>query len=249
MKKINIIIPMAGEGSRFKNAGFIIPKPFIPVLNKPMIQWVIDNLCIPYRKINYIFICKKQHCEEYNFKEKIKNLFKNTLNTYEIIMIDKTTEGAACTVLKARHLINNDDEILIANSDQYINWNSEHFINTIDRTKCDGAIITFNSSNPKWSFVKIDESGWITQVKEKEVISDCATVGIYYFKHGKDFVFSADEMINKDIRFNNEFYVCPVYNELIYPKGYKILNYPIPTQCMWGLGIPEDLKKFEEKYE
>jgi dTDP-glucose pyrophosphorylase len=248
MDRINICIPMAGEGSRFKNAGYIDPKPFIPIFDKPMIQWVIKNLSVTNRESNFIFICRNQHELEYDFSKKIKNIFKNIEATYDIITIDKLTEGAACTVLKARNLIDNNEELLIANSDQYMDWNSNDFIKIITNTESDGAILTFHCSNPKWSYAKVDENGWIIQVKEKEVISNYATVGIYYFKHGKDFVCGADEMIQKDIRFNNEFYVCPVYNELIYPMGYKVLNYPIPTQCMNGLGTPEDLEKFKIKY-
>lgn len=234
---INILIPCAGLGSRFASMGYTFPKPLIEVNNKPMIQVVVDNLNI---NGNYIFLVLKEHYEKYSLKYLLPLICGK--NSCEIIIVDKVTEGAACTTLLAKHIINNNDELIIANSDQYIDWAEEHFLSFVRNRNADGAILTFSSSHPKWSFVKLDEcTGLINEVAEKKPISQNASVGIYYWKNGSDFVNSAEEMIKQNIRVNNEFYIAPTYNILI-NSNKKIYNYPVAE--MHGLGTPEDLNRF-----
>ena len=235
--KMNVLIPMAGAGKRFFDAGYIFPKPLIEIDNKPMIQWVIESLNL---KANYIFIIQKEHQEKYNIKSVLKILQPNC----KIIELDHLTEGAACTTLLAKEFINNDDPLIIANSDQYINWNSSKAFYDFNSKNLDGAILTFEAIHPKWSYAKCDKEGFVTEVAEKKVISKNATVGVYYWKHGSDYVKSAEEMIKKNIRVNNEFYVCPVYNEFLM-KNKKIKIHKVDK--MWGLGIPEDLNNFMQK--
>jgi len=151
------------------------------------------------------------------------------------------TEGAAITVLLAEKMINNDEELIIANSDQIVDWNSQHFLSFMRKKEADGGIVTFISTHPKWSFVKVNDKGIVTEVAEKRPISNIATVGIYYFKKGRYFVNSANKMIAKNLRVNNEFYVAPTYNELI-SEGKTVLYYPVAE--MRGLGTPEDLQNF-----
>ena len=232
--KMNILIPMAGAGKRFFDAGYVFPKPLIEVNNKPMIQWVIESLNL---KANYIFIIQKEHQEKYNIKSVLKILQPNC----KIIELDHLTQGAACTTLLAKDYINNENPLIIANSDQYINWNSSKALYDFNSKNLDGAILTFEAIHPKWSYAKCDEEGYVTEVAEKKVISKNATVGVYYWKHGSDYVNSAEEMIKKNIRVNNEFYVCPSYNEFLAKnKKVKIHN----VDKMWGLGTPEDLDNF-----
>lgn len=233
---INIVIPMAGRGSRFVQAGYTFPKPLIDVENKPMIQVVVDNLGIEAR---YIFLVLREHYDAYALKYLLPLICGN--NSCEIVIVDQVTAGAACTVLLSEDYINNDDELILANSDQWIEWDNKHFLNFMRTKKADGGIITFNATHPRWSFAKVEEDGTISEVAEKKPISTTATTGIYYFKCGKFFVDGAKQMISKNIRTNDEFYVCPVFNELI-GDGKKIMNYPIPE--MKGLGTPEDLDKF-----
>ncbi len=232
--KMNVLIPMAGAGKRFFDAGYVFPKPLIEVDNKPMIQWVIESLNL---QANYIFIIQKEHQEKYNIKSVLKILQPEC----KIIELDHLTEGAACTTLLAKKYINNSDPLIIANSDQYINWNSSKALYDFNSKNLDGAILTFEAIHPKWSYAKCNEEGFVTEVAEKKVISKNATVGVYYWKHGSDYVKSAEEMIEKNIRVNNEFYVCPVYNEFLAKnKKVKIHN----VDKMWGLGTPEDLDNF-----
>ena len=232
--KMNVLIPMAGAGKRFFDAGYVFPKPLIEVDNKPMIQWVIESLNL---NANYIFIIQKEHQEKFNIKSVLKILQPNC----KIIELDHLTEGAACTTLLAKEFINNSDPLIIANSDQYIHWNSSKALYDFNSKNLDGAILTFEAIHPKWSYAKCDDEGFVTEVAEKKVISKNATVGVYYWKHGSDYVSSAENMIKKNIRVNNEFYVCPVYNEfLLKNKKVKIHN----VEKMHGLGTPEDLNNF-----
>lgn len=235
---LNILVPMAGLGSRFKNAGYTFPKPLIEINDKPMIEVVARNLTpdCPHR---FIFICQNEHIERYGLRSLLKLISPGCV----VLPINGLTEGAACTALLASDHIDNEDELIIANSDQYVDMPLGDLISFARKEKLDGAILTFPATHPKWSFVKTDENGYVSEVAEKKPISNEATVGIYYYREGKMFVNAAKEMVRKDIRTNNEFYVCPVYNEMIL-DGMKIKPYRINAAQMHGLGTPEDLNIF-----
>lgn len=233
-KKLNVLIPMAGAGSRFSSAGYTFPKPLIEVNGKPMIQVVVENLNID---ANYTFIVQKEHYEKYSLKY-LLNLVAPNCN---IVQVDGLTEGAACTALLAKEFINSENPLVIANSDQYVDWNSNEVMYAFRADEIDGGIVTFKASHPKWSYAKLDSDGFVSRVAEKQVISDLATVGIYYWKHGADFVKYAEQMIEKNIRVNNEFYVAPVFNQAIEDgKKFRTKN----VNEMWGIGTPEDLEFF-----
>jgi NDP-sugar pyrophosphorylase family protein len=235
---MKILIPMAGEGSRFAKEGFTFPKPLIDVRGKPMIQKVVENLDFVSE---YIFLVRKKHVQEYTGL--VDTLERITNGSYKIVEVDSLTEGAACTALLAKEHINNDEDLLIANSDQFIEYQRQNFISLKEMTNVDAIVWTFNAVHPKWSFVKTNARGYITEVAEKRPISDIATCGIYWYRRGSDFVKYAEQMIEKDIRVNNEFYIAPVYNELIQDKKSLI---PFYVHKMWGLGTPEDLRNFLE---
>jgi HAD superfamily hydrolase (TIGR01509 family) len=237
-KKMNVLIPMAGAGSRFQQAGYTFPKPLIDVKGKPMIQVVVENLGI---NANFIFVVQKEHREKYNLDTLLNLIAPNS----KVVEVDGLTEGAACTALLAKEYIDNDNPLFFANSDQFVEWDSTEFMYKMNETDADGGIVSFRATHPKWSFAKVDEQGLVTEVAEKNPISDIATVGYYYWKKGSDFVKYAEDMIEKDIRVNNEFYVCPVFNQAI-EGGKKIRTFDIPK--MWGLGTPEDLNYYLENY-
>ena len=230
---------MAGAGSRFEKAGYTFPKPLIDVRGKPMIQWVVDTLNI---EAKYIFIVQRSHFEKYNLKDTLSNFCPNN----EIVQIDGITEGAACTTLLAKQYVDNNEPLIIANSDQFLEWNSDVYMYNCSAGDIDANILTFKATHPKWSFVKLDEMGYVTEVAEKRPISDVATAGIYYWRRGCDYVKYAEQMIKKNIRVNNEFYVCPVFNEAI-QDNKKVKTYNIDK--MWGLGTPEDLEHFLKNYK
>ncbi len=236
---MKILIPMAGEGSRFAKEGYTFPKPLIDVNGKPMIQVVVENLDFD---AEYIFVVRKEHLKKYEGLE--KTLYRITNNNCKIVEIDSLSEGAACTALLAKNLIDCDDDLLIANSDQVIEYSSVNFKTLKTMTNVDAIVFTFNSVHPKWSFVKTNSRGIVSEVAEKLPISDIATCGIYWYKKGSDFVKYAERMIEKNIRVNNEFYIAPVYNELILDKKTLI---PYFVHEMYGIGTPEDLNFYLNK--
>jgi len=237
--KLNVLIPMAGAGSRFASVGYTFPKPLIEVRGKPMIQVVVENLNI---EANYIFIVQKEHYEKYNLKYLLNLIAPNC----KIVQVDGLTEGAACTTLLAKEFIDNDSPLVMANSDQFVEWNSNECMYAFTADSIDGGIVTFEATHPKWSYAKLGDGGFVSEVAEKRPISNMATVGIYYWKHGSDYVKYAEQMISKDVRTNNEFYVCPVFNEAI-GDGKKIRVKNI--QRMWGIGTPEDLNYFLDNHK
>lgn len=238
-EKMNVLIPMAGAGSRFASAGYTFPKPLIEVNGKPMIQVVIENLNI---EANYTFIVQKEHYEKYNLQYLLTLIVPNC----NIVQVDGLTEGSACTTLLAKEYINNDYPLLLANSDQFIEWNSNECLYAFNADGIDAGILTFKATHPKWSYAKVGEDGFVSEVAEKKPISDDATVGIYFWKKGSDYVKYSEQMIKKNIRTNNEFYICPVFNEAI-ADGKKIRIKQI--ERMWGIGTPEDLNYFLEHYK
>ena len=236
---MKVLIPMAGAGSRFTKEGYTFPKPLIDVNGKPMIQTVVENLDFD---CEYIFLVRKEHIEKYSGL--INTLDRITNGKFEYVVVDGMTEGAACTALLAEEYIDNDEDLLIANSDQYIEYSPQNFLMLKNLTSADAIVYTFNAVHPKWSFVKTNSRGYAVEVAEKKPISNIATCGIYWYRHGSDFVKYAKQMIEKDIRVNNEFYIAPVYNELI-QDGKALI--PFYVHSMWGIGTPEDLRYFLEK--
>lgn len=237
--KMNVLIPMAGAGSRFQQMGYTFPKPLIEVNGKPMIQMVVENLNID---ANFIFVVQKEHREKYNLDTLLNLIAPNC----KIVEVDGITEGAACTALLAKDYIDNDAPLFFANSDQFVEWDSNEFFYKMNETDADGGIVTFKATHPKWSFAKIDEAGFVTEVAEKNPISNIATVGFYYWKHGSDFVKYGEQMIKNDIRVNGEFYVAPVFNQAI-EDCKMIRTFDVPK--MWGTGTPEDLNYYLEHYK
>ena len=235
---LNIVVPMAGRGSRFVEAGYKMPKPLLDIHGHPMIEYVTRNIT-PNCEHRFIYICQEEHLKKYGLADKLGKISPGCT----IVTVDHITEGAACTVLLAEKYIDNNDAMMIANSDQYVDYDINKYLEAMK--DYDGLIMTMPATHPKWSYIKFDENGLVTMVREKEVISNEATVGIYNYKHGSDFVKYAHQMIEKNIRVNNEFYVAPVYNEMI-EAGKKIVFHNV-GKSMYGLGVPDDLKYFMEQ--
>ncbi|NGM50243.1 NTP transferase domain-containing protein [Caulobacter sp. 602-2] len=234
-----VVIPMAGQGSRFAQAGYTKPKPFIDVLGRPMIEQVMENLSTPHA--DYLLLARGEHLEAEPSTVQLLEARGDT----QFAVVDRLTEGAACTVLLAREQIDLDRPILIANCDQIIDFDCAAFIDDCKTRGLDGSILCFRDADrdPKWSFAKVDDNGLVTEVKEKVAISDLATVGLYYFARGRDFVKAAVDMIARNDRVNNEFYVCPVYNYAI-RNGARIGVYEVPAAAMHGIGTPADLDAY-----
>lgn len=241
-KILNIVIPMAGTGKKFQEAGYAFPKPLVDIDGRTMIDVVVKNLK-PQTPHKFIFICYKEHYDKYDLHNVLKNA---TNNNFEVVLTSGQTQGAAPAVLCAKRYIDNDDELIIANSDQFIESDINTFIDTARTHNNDGLIMTFKASHPKWSYARTDKNGLVLETVEKKVISDNATVGVYYFKHGSSFVKGTQNMIHKNIHHDNQFYVCPVYNEIILDKG-EVHMYEIKSEKMHSMGTPEDLEHFLAK--
>ncbi len=244
---VNIVIPMAGNGSRFAQVGYKDPKPFIPVFGKPMISWVVQNLGVEAR---YTFVIRREFEETYAAQDYLRSIAPDC----QLVSINRTTEGAACTVLLTEDFINDDEPLIIINSDQYIEFEGcptafkfiFDFLYSPAEAHLDGKISTFDGKgHPKWSYAKLGDDGIVTEVREKDPFSEHATTGLYMWRRGSDFVRYAKQMIQKNIRVNNEFYVVPVFNEAI-ADGKKIGI--CPCTRMWGIGVPEDLDYFLQNY-
>lgn len=232
---MNIVIPAAGAGRRFVDAGYLVPKPFLPINGKPMVQIAIDNLADENDKV--YLLMRSEHIAYAQGTDLTQR------NNVCFVMIDQLTEGAACTVLRTKKFIDNDEPLLIANSDQYIEYDRGAWLNAVNQY--DGVIMTFHSTDNKWSYAETDESGKIIRVAEKQVISPHATVGVYHYSKGGMFVEAAERMISNNERVNGEFYVCPTYNGLV--STHNIRTFDI--QKMYGLGTPEDFEMNKGKVD
>lgn len=237
-KPLQIVVPMAGLGSRFAREGFALPKPLIPVHGVPMIRLVIANVR-PRRPHRFVFVVQRAHLDQHDLARRLLGWAPGC----EIVALDGLTEGAACTVLAAADRLDRAAPLMIVNSDQYVDCDIDAYLAAGDGAG--GLIMTMRADDPKWSFVGRDAAGCVTRVVEKQVISDEATVGIYNFARAAYFIDAARRMIARGERTNGEFYVAPVYNLLI-EEGATVLTHNVGGELagMYGLGTPDDLRKF-----
>ena len=230
---VNVIIPMAGEGSRFPKDQYL-PKPLIDVNGKPMIVRAIESLGIEGQ---YHFIIRQNE-----YTNIVKEIIGKVVKNPNFVEITETTEGPACSALLFKEFINNDDELVIANCDQIMEWDSKLFFHNV--RLYDGAVVTYYSDTDKNSYARLDKKGHVTEIREKEVISNISLNGIHYWKQGKDFVSSAEEMIAADDRApNGEYYIAPTYNYMIH-AGSTVGIHHIPNEQHHAVGVPVDLERF-----
>lgn len=231
-------MPMAGLGKRFIDFGYKEPKPLIKILGKTIVEWSIETIGLDG---NFIFCCRKDHIEKYGIDKMLKKIVPNCY----VVSVNYQTEGTAQSVLEASNFINNDEELIISDSDHYMIWDTFSFNKVIRNNKIDACVMVFpeEQNSNDLSYVKLNKEGYVIESAEKIAISKVAAAGIHYFKKGSDFVQYANRMIEKNIRFNNEFYITPVYNELVV-DGKKIITFPITKKL--ALGSPQDLQKFIE---
>ena len=239
---MNVVVPIAGNGAAFARAGYTFPKPLIDIQGKSMIEIVARNLSTGSDNLRFVFICRGEDVAKYDLYHILQFA---TGNRFEIVTLGQPTQGAACTVLTAIQHINSDQPLVIANGDQYLEGGISEFLAEATASRVDGSIVTFPASHPRWSYARVDDSGRVLETAEKRVISKHATAGVYYFKRGRDFVAAAESMIKKNITHNGEFYVCPVFNELIL-EGKIVQSWEIPSERMHSLGTPEDLRNYTE---
>jgi dTDP-glucose pyrophosphorylase len=240
---VTILVPMAGRGGAFIDAGFSFPKPLIDVGGKTMIELVVSNLQ-PHTPHRFVFVVLKDHYDRYDLHHVLK---RATNNNFDVVLVNGPTKGAALTALAAIRHINHDRELVIANADQYLIDGIDDFITHAREKELDGSIMTFPSSHPRWSYARATDDGQVLEVAEKKVISNHATAGVYYYRTGTLCIEAIQNMIKKNIMHNDEFYICPAYNELLL-QNYLVHIYPIPAARMFGLGTPEELASFRREH-
>ena len=231
---------MSGRGSRFAQQGYAKPKPLIEFLGKPMVQHVLENLGLH----NTFTLCVLR--EHYDADPALFDKLRDMAADLNIVFVDQVTQGAAETCLLAKQHIKPNDTLFIANCDQIMAWDQDHFEEWLAAERLDGAMLTFFKDTAAYSYVEVDDHGLAKRTAEKQVISPHATTGIYVWARGKDFVWAAEQMIADNVRVNNEFYVCPVYNWNI-ARGDRIGIYP--PQAHWPIGTPEDLDIYIEAHK
>lgn len=238
---MNIVMPMAGRGTRFAQIGLTTPKPLIDVRGKPMYAWATEGLPLA-RATKLIFICLAEHLSDRALERDIKSRYAAYAPV--IIALDHVTQGQACTVLAARELIDNDEPLLIFNADTYCRTTLGQALESLP-PQVDGVLDVFHADGDRWSFARLDGQRRVLETAEKRRISDWATTGLYYFRRGRDFVRHADAMLAANDRSSNEFYIAPVYNRMIVAGADIRAN---PVDQVWVLGTPEDLARFELQY-
>lgn len=227
-----ILIPIAGEAKSFREAGFVFPKPLVEILGKPMIQWVIDN----FRALDaqFVVVCNDEDIRLYN----LDTMLKEVATGCHVLVQERPGQGAACSALLAIEYINKDDELILAGGDQYLDIDVPSVIEQFRASPADAAVITFPSVHPQYSYVRVDENGWVIEAAEKKPISKHATVGVYWYRRGADFVEAAMRMIEKKDMFNDQYYLCPAFNQLILANK-RVLNRTIRVEEFVPFGTPE----------
>lgn len=235
---VNILIPMAGRGSRFKNVGVTTPKPLIEVEGMTMIERALKSFDflkdIPHYRL--IFILNQEDEDAYTLSSELRRLFPDI--PMEIRFVPQVTRGQAETCLAVRDLIDNNNRLFIHACDTY---GRSNIWDIVIKEDPDGILACFESNDPRFSYAKLDELGYVTETAEKRVISNRATTGMYYFKRGADFVAAADTMITTDQKENGEFYVAPCYNRLV-QTGKRVR---VATATEYAVfGTPEELAQY-----
>jgi len=239
---LHIIVPLGGKAARFQERGFTFPKPLIEVGNRSMIEVVLENLAPP-QPARFTFICRKEHLSQFYLGDMLRLLAPNS----HIISLEHETAGALCSVLLAVDLMKPEEELLVANGDQFVSTSLEPFYHACRAKDVDGCILTFEATHPRWSFVRTNTEGLVTSVAEKRPISKQATAGLYYFRRSGDFVTAAEKILVKGLTTGGQFFIAPVYNELIL-SGKRITTAHLPDHTMHSLGTPEDLSNFCDYY-
>jgi dTDP-glucose pyrophosphorylase len=238
---MNIVIPMAGKSSRFFEAGFTVPKYLLPLSKKQtgitMIEGAVDSL---HMKGQLIFIVQREHT-----MFRIDTFLKEKYPDSIVLYLERYTGGCVESVYEAaKAYIDNDSPLVISNCDQYLEWDSTEFLHVCNQPNVDGCVLTYFADTVKNSYCTVDDSGRCTFFREKEVISPHSLVGVHYWKRGSDFVASAKDMIENNVRDAGEYYVSTSYNYLV-KQGKFITICPLRDgEIYHTIGVPETYYNF-----
>lgn len=236
---INILIPMAGKSQYFSESEYPFPKPLIEIGQKTVIERVMQNLSSVGPKVQFTFVLSNADCRKFHLDSTLNII---TDHQCKIIRLDNETKGAACSALMAIAHIANHQPLIIANSDQLFDDSLQDLIAGLG--DADAGVLTFESVHPRWSYVRLDEQGLVVETSEKRPISRHAIAGLYYFRHGQDFVDAAMQMIRKDSSVNGNFFVAPTLNEMIL-SGKKIRTAQVAAEHYHTFYTPQKIKEYE----
>ncbi|MEN8211696.1 MAG: glycosyltransferase family 2 protein [Thermodesulfobacteriota bacterium] len=243
MKKVNVLVPMAGQTMLFDKHEYPYPKSLIEIDEKTMIEHVINNLSAVHNINQFIFVVNEEDCRKHHL-DNILGLLTN--GQCQVIKIRKETKGAACSALLAIKHINNDDELIIANGDQIFMDDLNRVLQLHRENSLDAAVIIFNSVHPRWSYVRLDENGMVIETAEKRPFSRQAIAGFFYFRQGKFFIKAAMNMIKKDASVNGSFFIAPSLNEMVLDKK-RIGVYTIDNDKYHTFHSPQKINEYEKK--
>lgn len=236
---INILVPMAGRSQHFPESEYPFPKPLIEIGQKTMIEHVVANLTSAGPEVQFIFVLGSADCRKFHLDSTLNII---TEQQCKLVKLDSDTRGAACSALMAISQIANEQPLIIANADQLFDTPIAELLQSLG--DADAGVATFESVHPRWSYVRLDEQGFVAETAEKRPISRHAIAGFYYFRHGKDFVDAAMGMIRKDSSVNGSFYIAPSLNEMIL-KGKKIRTVGVDAQRYHTFYTPQKIKEYE----
>lgn len=247
MRSLHIIMPMAGEGSRFRDAGWTTPKPLIELGGKPLFIRAIESVKVPGVPMKYSFIVRKEHIDNYGIDKDIKAILPKA----NVLFVEKTTRGAVETCLVAEEIIADDDAVIVMDCD--LEFRSEKYKELIetsikkeDGSARGGALVSFESDLPKYSYAEVDADGRVIRTAEKEVISNHALCGAYFFASGKEFKAAAHRLLDEPVMLKPEFYVSLLFNYLL-RDGSPV--YIAPMELYRSYGTPDELLPYLKKEE
>ncbi len=245
MRPLHIIMPMAGEGSRFAKAGWATPKPLIELQGVPLFQRAIGSVAIDGVDMKYSLIVRQEHIDN----QHIDVLIKELLPEARVFSVLKTTRGAVETCLVAEKAIDDEDAVVVMDCDlEFRSTRYNELVSDALSVSADqadgGALVSFESNNPRYSYAQIDADGRVLRTAEKEPISNHALCGAYFFGSGKDFKRIAHQLLEDGTRGKAEFYVSLLYNYLL-EEGRTVRL--ASMEEYYSYGTPEELLTYSRK--
>ena len=237
--RVQLVIPMAGEGRRFSDAGYTSPKPLLEIDGRPMFELVIRNLMLP--AVERVVLLSR---DEWDLSTSVTSLSSALGMQISNISVSGTTDGPAGTVELAAPVLDLDAPVVVANSDQYVSGDLSGFYGAIEAGS-PGVILAMQDDDPKWSYVRVDDQGNALELREKVVISPVATVGIYAFSSARLMLEAFRDMRERQDITNGEYYVAPSYRYLIEQGAeVRVIDLGPIGDVMHGMGIPQDYEEF-----
>ena len=243
-KKLHLVMPMGGAGSRFFKDGFVMPKPLIEINGKPFLYWATRSIEKDVDLLDITFVVLKQHIAEFNIDKVILNYFPSA--KIEAVDFEEVKSGPVMTCLAGLKNINDDNPILFNDCDHMFMCKSFADDMNSSNWDYDGALLTFNSDQPQFSYIKYDENGRIVGTVEKQVVSNNAICGAYLVRNSRMFRELASEYL-ENCNYS-EFFVSGIYNVMC-DKGFVVKNYSVDFHVPFGTPVEYEIAKPSNYFE